>query len=354
MGNVINMIGGGKPTQEKTVTPTAAGLTVTQDSGKLLSQVTVAGDSDLVAGNIKKGVNVFGVNGSFDNSEGLYAWKRSDFEYVEKSNTTAQPIFFTKEATNQTINFYCADSYTFDANTGLFTLVNPTMASVVYGSSASLEDAGYVMPFSPSGNIMVQPFSRPSSRGNIWNTSAGVYITVSNSSYTHTSYTSAINMVDPENYIVSDNENAYPNGAVHSDGYYYEKVGEGPDVSSVGFTKGETIEVDCASQTTFTVPHSLGVIPKLILLVGDGGISYNRVSMLVATRYKNGSSYYYMNKYGITNDGITITDVFDTYYIESSSSARITATDTTITFNYDNSNNGYFSRGSKYKCLVLG
>lgn len=286
--------------------------------------------------------------------KGLYVWKRSDFEYVEKSNTTAQPIFFTKEATNQTINFYYADSYTFDKNTGLFTLVNPTMASVAYGSSASLKPADYVMPFSPSGNIMVEPFSRSSSRGDIWNTSSGVYITVSSSSYTNTSYTSAINMLDLENYIVSDNENAYPNGAVHSDGYYYEKVGEGPDVSSVGFTKGETIEVDCASQTTFTVSHSLGVIPKLILLVGDGDISYGRVSILVATRYKNGGSYYYMNKYGITNNGIAITDVFDTYYEESRGSAIITATDTTITFNYDNSNNGYFSQGSKYKCLVLG
>lgn len=40
-------------------------------------------------------------------------------------------------------------------------------------------------------------------------------------------------------YVVSDNENAYPNGAVHSDGYYYEKVGGGPDVSQVGLTKGE-------------------------------------------------------------------------------------------------------------------
>lgn len=155
-------------------------------------------------------------------------------------------------------------------------------------------------------------------------------------------------------YVVSDNENAYPDKAVHTDGYYYEKVGGGPDLSSVGFTKGETIEVDCASQTTFTVSHSLGVIPKLILLVGDGDISYGRVSILVATRYKNGSSYYYMNKYGITDNGIAITDVFDTYYSGSSGSARITATDTTITFNYDNSNNGYFSRGSKYKCLVLG
>lgn len=56
--------GGGKPTQEKTVTPTAAGLVVTPDAGKLINKVTVNGDSDLVAGNIKKGVDIFGVTGT--------------------------------------------------------------------------------------------------------------------------------------------------------------------------------------------------------------------------------------------------------------------------------------------------
>lgn len=41
MGNVINLIGGSKPTQEKTVTAGTAATTVTPDSGKVLSKVTV-------------------------------------------------------------------------------------------------------------------------------------------------------------------------------------------------------------------------------------------------------------------------------------------------------------------------
>lgn len=58
------------PTQTKTATPSAASQDVTPDSGKFLSKVTVNGDSNLVAGNIKSGVSIFGVAGSFEGSGG--------------------------------------------------------------------------------------------------------------------------------------------------------------------------------------------------------------------------------------------------------------------------------------------
>lgn len=52
--------------QSKTVTPAASAQTVTPDSGyDGLSQVTVSGDSDLTAANIKSGVNIFGVTGTY-------------------------------------------------------------------------------------------------------------------------------------------------------------------------------------------------------------------------------------------------------------------------------------------------
>ena len=57
--------GGKKPVlQSKTVTPNSSGLSVEPDSGyDGLSLVTVNGDADLIADNIKKDVNIFGVVG---------------------------------------------------------------------------------------------------------------------------------------------------------------------------------------------------------------------------------------------------------------------------------------------------
>lgn len=53
-----------KPTQSKTVTPTASGFTVSPDGGKVLSSVVINGDDDLIASNIRSGINIFGVDGT--------------------------------------------------------------------------------------------------------------------------------------------------------------------------------------------------------------------------------------------------------------------------------------------------
>ena len=83
-------------TQEKTVTPSANSQTVQPDSGyDGLSQVTVSGDTNLIAGNIKKGVSIFGVIGAYE-------------EAASGGNGNNNCEAYLVDATNPAVNFKTA------------------------------------------------------------------------------------------------------------------------------------------------------------------------------------------------------------------------------------------------------
>lgn len=73
ISNIINALdgkaagGSAEPNlQDKTVTPTTSTQTVTADNGyDGLDTVTIQGDANLVAGNIKSGTSIFGVSGTY-------------------------------------------------------------------------------------------------------------------------------------------------------------------------------------------------------------------------------------------------------------------------------------------------
>lgn len=90
--------GGTTPTllQEKTVTPAATSQVVTADDGYTgLSKVTVEGDTDLAAANIRYGASIFGKTGTFSKVTGSAAATANDLMLGKKAFVNGAQIFGT-------------------------------------------------------------------------------------------------------------------------------------------------------------------------------------------------------------------------------------------------------------------
>lgn len=174
--------GGSPQLQSKSVTPSASTQYVYPSSRyDGLSYVTVNGDSNLKAANIKSGTSIFGVTGSYSASPTMINFRPSEYNddqsffYTESSSpiffsSSYAPIYYWEFNYNIEINnknIYCIDFSSF------FNLVNPYLGSYCYENfdsfkySKSTYEANYIEDFfiySSSGYIKFAS----SARKRIW------------------------------------------------------------------------------------------------------------------------------------------------------------------------------------------
>ena len=131
LGVTGNYSGSGANYQQKTVTPSASQQVVSADSGyDALSQVTVNGSANLVAGNIKKNVEIFGVTGTLESGgvainphpTSLAYAGTGDTDSSSHSDILSNSTDWTKEVDLQNINLSNGLRYVFYNNTSVTNL----------------------------------------------------------------------------------------------------------------------------------------------------------------------------------------------------------------------------------------
>lgn len=196
-----------------------------------------------------------GILGNFPGggkNNGKYVWSKctpATF-YAEHNSIINTKTIVYDSATHQTIQLYTGSNYTFDESTGNFTIVNPTAVDVSYGSYYSFSASNKFFTIgSLTSSVMFKNGSISNTqRTRVYNNASGVYVQGGSSgTYTYTYYSSlSYNLFNTIGYVVSDNENAYPNGAVHTDGYAYDTALKGSYVWNrfkyIGGVKGDWID----------------------------------------------------------------------------------------------------------------
>ena len=104
----------------KTITPTTTNQTAVSSGYYTGGSITVAGDSNLVAGNIKSGVSIFGVNGTYEGSGGGSSGDTS----MEDGLVTRTGSIYTNDRVKS------IGSYAFYVNTSLTSVSFPACTTI--------------------------------------------------------------------------------------------------------------------------------------------------------------------------------------------------------------------------------
>ena len=133
--------------QNKTITPTVNQQSVTADSGYTgLGTVTVEGDADLLATNIKSGVNIFGVIGTLTSDQPLLS-EMSNATGITANITTIEPPLALGVKNISTSGTYYASTDNYDGYSQVIVdapIPTGTTVSKVVGEDQSISKGDFV------------------------------------------------------------------------------------------------------------------------------------------------------------------------------------------------------------------
>lgn len=181
-------VGGSGNYQTKTVTPSTSDQNITADAGyDALKKVVIEGDADLIASNIKSGVSIFGVTGSYDGGGGLTLLGTSPLGSLSTSSTSASDT--GKSFTINSVTDY--DVLVVDISVGTVTNSRHigTISMVYLTGTSNVDTKNTVAVGSNKWNIKAGSTGTKSTRQS--STAYGIYInagTLNNGNITMTVY----------------------------------------------------------------------------------------------------------------------------------------------------------------------
>lgn len=185
-------------TQEKSCTPSSTQQEITPESGKYLTKVTVAGDADLIAENIKSGVQIFGVTGSYvgdavngslieitcsSNIDQVTATVNSH-TYTANLNTSTHKAYVVIPYTDTTAARTCVlKGYVSGSQA---TSANVSMAAGIGYYQASLETSAKLYENGTWYGVSNPTWTRTGGYGSVSDTSSGLAFSCQSKNYSHT------------------------------------------------------------------------------------------------------------------------------------------------------------------------
>ena len=200
---------------------------------------------------------------------GANVWEKKEYipeGIVADKDYTSNLIYVSDKYAQVTL--YYSSEYTYDKSTGIFTLVKPQSITVDWISNNSI------------GTTLKGKYTFPLLSGYDVNPTSGTNLVKIGSNATWTSDIYKYTKDNPEWYgnfsdqkkvefvpahggdtvcfVVDDDSTAYPNGAVHTDGYYYELLGhiDSANVMSLSDTALMTVQEDYGDQIETEVSNA--------------------------------------------------------------------------------------------------